>query len=179
MNPFPFIATTTDRPRSRTRGRLGLVAGLTALLLALSASAASAGQPIRVALELPDSIELPAGAGCDFPILLDILVNREVNTTIEKANGEVWTRTNGRLVVRVTNEWNDHSVVVNISGPGLNVVHADGSATLTFYGKGLPFADGEFFVSSGPIVQEIAPDGTLLSTSAPQGSARDLCAELG
>ena len=178
MYPMPGVSTQASPDSSRGR-RLGRIVGMTALLLALSAPAASAGQPVREALELPDSIEVAAGDGCAFPILLDILVNKEFNASVEKANGETWTRVTGRLVVRVTNEGNGHSVVVNISGPGLTIVHADGSSTVSFLGKGLPFADNGFYVTSGPIFQEYAPDGSLLSTSAPRGSARDLCVELG
>jgi hypothetical protein len=178
MNVQHTTATTTV-PEPRRVYKWGLIVGSAVLLLGLTAPAAFAGAPTRQALDLPDVIEIPAGDACDFPLRLDILVNFEVNTTYESRGDETWIRTTGRLIVGVTNEWNGHSVVVNISGPGLTVIHADGSATTYYYGRSLPFPDGGFFVSSGPVIQEFAADGALTDTSSPIGFARDMCAELG
>jgi hypothetical protein len=170
-----------DFHRSDSGRRPWLVCGLLtclALVVSLGAPAVFAAGPSREPLALPDSISLAAGDACAFPVRIDVLVNGEYTTTFPEGNGETRILTTGRLIVGLVNESSGAQIVVNISGPGLTVVHADGSSTVTLSGQSLPFVPGQLPVTSGPVVQEYAPDGSLLSTSGPDGHVRDMCAEL-
>jgi len=178
MNVQRNLTTNTSPETRRGRRRVGLIVGSAFLLLALTAPAAFANAPTRQPLVLPDVIEIPAGGACAFPVRIDILINGEVNTTYAQRGEDTWIRTTGRLIIGVTNEWSGDSIVVNISGPGLTIVHADGSTTVYFYGRGVPLAENGFYVSSGLVVQEIAADGSV-HTSVPLGFAQDLCAAVG
>jgi hypothetical protein len=155
----------------------GLLAGI-ALLAGIGTPTALAAQPIRSWLPLPDTVRFAAGDECSYPVRLDVLVKGEYTLTSTATDGLTIIRTTGQLIVRVVNETNDRNVTINISGPGLQVTRPDGSSTVTFYGNGLPFVLGQLYVSSGIVVQEYAPDGSLISTSTPIGHVRDLCAEL-
>ena len=170
------IDMTSLHRHARRAAASATLAGL--LALGASAPAALAGQPARAPLFIPGPFEFPAGAACAFDVRLDILVNEEVTTTFTAPGTEVRILTTGRLIVGLTNEATGREIDVNISGPGWTTVHADGSSTLLFLGEGLPFVDGALFVSSGPVIQELAPDGSIVSTSAPTGHARDMCAAL-
>lgn len=150
-----------------------------AIVAGLGAPAAFAAAPIREPLGLPDSISLAAGDACAFPVRIDVLVNGEYTTTFPEENGDTNILTTGRLIVRLVNESNGNEIIVNISGPGMTVIHADGSSTVTLSGQSLPFVPDHLYVTSGPVVQEYAADGTLLSTSGPSGNVRDMCLELG
>lgn len=148
-------------------------------LAILAAPIAQAGRPAREALFIPDVIDLPAGAACTFDVRIDVLVNREFATTFERSGTDVVTLTTGRLVVSVTNVATGASETFNISGPGLNVNHADGTLTIYYYGRGMPFADNGMWVTTGPAVQEIAADGSVISTTFASNRSRDVCAEIG
>jgi hypothetical protein len=169
-----FQRTSSGR---RTRLVLGLLTCL-ALVVGLGAPAAFAAGPSREPLALPDSFSLAAGDACAFPVRIDILVNGEYTTTFPEENGETRILTTGRLIVGLVNESSGRQIIVNISGPALTVVHADGSSTVTLSGESLPLIPGQLPVTSGPVVQEYAPDGSLVSTSGPDGHVRDMCVEL-
>lgn len=148
------------------------------IVASLGAPAAFAAGPTREPLALPDSISLPAGDACAFPVRIDVLVNGEYTTTFPEEDGETRVLTTGRLIVGLVNESNGNEITVNISGPGLTVIRADGSSTVTLSGQSLPFIPGQLPVTSGPVVQEYDAQGALLSTSEPSGHVRDMCAEL-
>jgi hypothetical protein len=159
--------------------RIGGVLGLFAGLALVAAPIAQAGRPAREALFIPDVIDLPAGAGCAFDVRINVLVNEEVVTTFERSGTDTVAHTTGRLVVSVTNVATGASATYNISGPGLNVTHADGTVTIHYYGRGLPFADNGMWLTSGPALQEVAADGSVTSTTFSSNRARDVCAEIG
>jgi hypothetical protein len=159
--------------------RLGFGLGVVAAIAIVAAPIAQAGKPARAALFIPNVIDLPAGAACAFDIRIDVLVNQEFATTFERSGTDVLTHTTGRLVVSVTNVATGASETFNISGPGLNVTHADGTVTIHYFGRGMPFADNGMWVTTGPSLQEVAADGSIISTTFSSNRSRDVCAEIG
>jgi hypothetical protein len=87
----------------------------------------------------------------------------------------------GAFVFPLTNTSTGKTITVNTSGPGRYTIHPDGSTTLEAHGRwflGLienaPFA---VFISSGRVVLNIAPDGTITLVSR-SGHVEDVCALL-
>jgi hypothetical protein len=115
-------------------------------------------------------------------------VNREHGITFTDANGDpIRMITQGSLVVRLTNPENGKSIVLNISGPGELVFHADGSSTQTARGTWFLFffegqlgagMSGTGFVNSGQVVFVNNADGTATILSQT-GKMEDVCVTLG
>lgn len=167
--------------------RAVMLCAVAVLVTLTSATAATAKAPTREFLPLPDRIVL-RNVCPDFRIVADILVNREYGITFTDANGDpIRTITQGSLVVRLTNPENGESIVLNISGPGELVFHADGSSTQTARGTWFLFffegqlgagMSGTGFVNSGQVVFVNNADGsaTILSQT---GKMEDICVMLG
>jgi hypothetical protein len=168
----------------RRAAALCAVAVLITLTFAMSATAKA---PTREFLPLPDRIVL-RNVCPDFRIVADILVNREYGITFTDANGDpIRMITQGSLVVRLTNPENGESIVLNISGPGELVFHADGSSTQTARGTWFLFffegqlgggMSGTGFVNSGQVVFVNNADGTATILSQT-GRMEDVCVTLG
>jgi hypothetical protein len=148
------------------------------------AAMGSSGKPIRS--PLPNGpISFPAGQACSFPLLGTVVVNKEVSKTFPpEANGDVLVKISGRLVFDLTNGNTNKTIEENLSGPGTEVFHTDGSVTFTGLGRSLfVFTPTDIpagpmtFIYSGQTVETITPSGQsiLLSQS---GNAEDVCAAL-
>jgi hypothetical protein len=121
---------------------------------------------------------LPAGTACEFDVTLSEVANNEFARTFPNGNVLI----TGRLVVRVTNDDTDVSVVRNISGPVLLTTGPGGESVVVLSGSSLsPVFDGNdatgqvgtgLFVFHGPAV---FTDGQLTRVS---GSVENLCATL-
>ena len=167
--------------------RAAMLCAVAALITLTSATSATAKAPTREPLPLPDRIVL-RNVCPDFRIVADILVNREHGITFSDANGDpIRMITQGSLVVRLTNPENGESIVLNISGPGELVFHADGSSTQTARGTWFLFffegqlgagMSGTGFVNSGQVVFVNNADGTATILSQT-GKMEDVCATLG
>lgn len=159
--------------------RVLALASSAALALAVAASPALAAHPTREYLPLPDSIDLAAGDACDFPVRIDILVNREYGVTFADDSGNVVRQLiSGALIIGLTNTDNDRSITIDISGPAQFIVHADGSSTFILRGNSLPIVPGMLYRTTGTVVQEFDAGGNLLGTSPATGTETDLCPAL-
>jgi hypothetical protein len=142
------------------------------------------GKPTR--LPFPNTpFSVPAGVFCSFPVSVTIVENNEVsNTYPPDANGDVLQRITGKLVLGITNGTTNKSINVNVSGPGTNVFHADGSDSFTGYGRSIFFfssntipAGPATFIYSGKSEATITASGQL-TLDSQTGHAEDVCAEL-
>ena len=135
--------------------RVGTVAILSSLMLIASAAPAAAAGPTREFLPAPEFIEFAAGDLCDFPVRIDVLVNKEYGTTFFDAAGQP-TRTlvSGRLILRLVNLDTSKSIVVNASGPGLVVYEGD-NIRVTLRGRSLIFlpSDHLLYLNTGQVVE--------------------------
>ncbi len=167
--------------------RVAVLCGVAVVVALMSTTPAMAKAPTREFLPLPDRIVL-RNVCSDFRIVADILVNREYGITFTDANGDPSRMiTQGSLVVRLTNPENGESIVLNISGPGELVFHADGSSTQTARGTWFLFffegqlgagMSGTGFVNSGQVVFVNNADGTATILSQT-GKMEDVCVTLG
>ncbi len=167
--------------------RVAVLCGVAVVVALMSTTPAMAKAPTREFLPLPDRIVL-RNVCPDFRIVADILVNREYGITFTDANGDPSRMiTQGSLVVRLTNPENGESIVLNISGPGELVFHADGSSTQTARGTWFLFffegqlgagMSGTSFVNSGQVVFVNNADGTATILSQT-GKMEDVCVTLG
>ncbi len=167
--------------------RVAVLCGVAVVVALMSTTPAMAKAPTREFLPLPDRIVL-RNVCPDFRIVADILVNREYGITFTDANGDpIRMITQGSLVVRLTNPENGESIVLNISGPGELVFHADGSSTQTARGTWFLFCfegqlgagmSGPGFVNSGQVVFVNNADGTATILSQT-GTMEEVCVTLG
>src|SRR4051794_17745438 len=74
---------------------------------------------------------------CGFPVLLEVITNKEIVTTFERKSGVTVLNVTGALKVRLTNTDTDKSIERNISGPTHLTVNSDGSITQETSGPGL------------------------------------------
>ena len=135
--------------------RVGTVVILSSLMLIVSAAPAVGARPTREFLPAPDFIEFAAGELCDFPVRIDVLVNKEFGTTFFDDSGQP-TRTlvSGRLILRLVNLDTSDSTVVNASGPGLVVYEGD-NIRVTLRGRSLIFlpSDHLLYLNTGQVVE--------------------------
>ena len=117
-----------------------------------------------------------------FPVRADILENRTADRPAEGLRPFRLINT-GRLVVRVTNQTNGKSVVLNVSGPTFATPNPDGTTTLDYRGRALiGMVAGEpggprLFVNSGQVVLVLDPAGVLTQVRQT-GHLEDLCVTL-
>ncbi len=123
----------------RSIGLFLAVAGLLAV-----ASPVSAGQPSRDPVVIPPAfLVFAAGTACEFPIHVDVLVNREtIKTWTDRDGNLVRDIISGSLRIRVVNDVTGASTDLNVGGPGRDVYAPDGSLIQYFHGHGLPIFDG-------------------------------------
>jgi len=147
----------------RTAATLGVV-----LMTVLLAGAATAAQPIREPLLIEDDVLTL----CSFPVLLEVIANKEYVTFFEDGRLLV----TGKLFVRLTH--GDNSLTLNISGPAhisdLGERYAGRGLFLLFPedvgGPGLVLTTGRVDVVR-------AEDGFVTNFSV-KGNTVDICAAL-
>ena len=137
------------------------------------------------ALPGAETFDLPAGLACSFEVAAQPVINKEFTKTFPpEPNGDVVVLINGRLVEQVTNVSTGRSITVNISGPATEVLHSDGSVTLTARGSSFlilfptDITPGPaFLINTGRYVATFNAAGqeTLISQS---GTQFDVCAAL-
>jgi hypothetical protein len=158
------------------------VVGSTVLAVALAAALAAptlAARPERTPLELPPSIEFPAGAACPFDVTVDFLSNRGKNLTFFGRTGEpIRSIGTGTLKVRVTNTTDaaHPSATLNISGPVHTRYHADGSSTAVYGGRSISlYPPGTFVLTAGRAIVQLDANGNFVSVTNI-GFSADICA---
>ena len=131
-----------------------LIVLATVLSTALLPSAASAGKPLK---EFFPADPITVEGVCDFPVLLDPIINMEyVKSFFDEGNLERQIVT-GRFVNEVTNLDSGESITVNVSGP-VFFTFADDTLTVRLTGRSLLFflpgelTSGEAYlrVTNGP-----------------------------
>jgi hypothetical protein len=156
---------------------------ITILLLVLVAMAAivspvAAAKPSRDPIVIPpEFLVFEAGQVCEFPVHVEILVNREYIKTWTDADGNpIRDQINGSLVVRVFNDDTGASVDLNVGGPGRDLYNADGSLTQIFLGHGVPIFEGIFYGTIGYHAFLLNPDFSLDEVGVAHGRTFDVCA---
>ena len=150
-------------------------------LVLVSAQAVLGAKPDRETLELPPSLQVAAGDTCEFPLLVEFLVNGgKILTFFDNEGIAIRQIGTGVLKIRVTN-LADESVApleLNISGPIHTTLHPDGSATLIFGGRGISlFPPGTLVLTAGRSVVELDAEGEVISVTN-MGFEEDLCVTL-
>src|SRR5437762_7315519 len=166
------LARRSDMNRS-IRG-VALTVGLAGALLALGVQPAAAAGPERQ--PLPNSPGVVSGF-CAFDVNTAFPVNDEFIKTFLDANGDpVRSLVEGHLVATLTNASQpQHSITVNVSGPGQIVYNADGSQTITFLGNSAVFVQQGFLLTSGRVVIRAASPTALGVLITAMGRQSDVC----
>jgi len=155
-------------------GSLLMAAALVAVLVAPTLAA----KPDRQPLELPPTIEFPAGELCPFAVTVEFLVNKGKTMTFYDPDGTaVRSIGTGSLKIRVTNttDPDEPSATLNISGPGHTMFHADGSSTLIFGGRSISlYPAGTFILTAGRAVITLDAQGEFVS-GTNTGLSTDVC----
>jgi hypothetical protein len=120
--------------------RIGVIVALGALLgmfggVATASPALADRGPNWEFLQLPKSLPLPLPGGvgdCGFPIVVNVLVNREYFKALKTPAGVVATLTTGSLTASLTAH--GKTITQNISGPYTTTVFGDGSGVTAFKG---------------------------------------------
>jgi hypothetical protein len=164
-----------------------LVISASLLAIVLATGPVAAAKPDRSFTGSPEGgITFAAGELCDFGIQMDFLVNREYLTTFFDKDGNV-VRDNftGSLRVRITNlDDPTRSIDLDVGGPGGDRYAADGTATDSFHGHGLPLWPATdthpavFVATRGNFVYLVDADFNLLGTVKSAGRSADVCAML-
>jgi hypothetical protein len=152
---------------------------LTFALLLLLAPAAIAAKPVKEPLPTPEPSVFAAGEICPFPLLEEIVANREKSITFSDGSQLI----TGTFKARLTNLDTGESILVNASGPARATVEGDilhvasRGPTLLLANATEPGGPGALFVRG-----HISFDVDLL-TGEPlflvvRGSTRDLCENL-
>ena len=150
-----------------------------AVAMFLIPTAAHAIPPTREPLPIDDFV---LTGHCGFDIMVEVVQNNEILTTYYDRDGDVVRqRVTGALKVRLTNQDEpEHSVLFNISGPGLFRDLPDGTVKQTGSGTWIHFgiADrpGELLLMHGPFTAIISDEGFFL-TEIPN-NVQDACALL-
>jgi hypothetical protein len=156
---------------------------LTATLALFVAAPAVADPPGRdlPPFDVQDSLELPAGEVCDFPVLIE-LSGKAGFLYFEDRNHLLAPGAQATL----TNIDTGTTITRNDAGPGDFMIDVadDGSATLTIhqFGNWLHVHPGELYTMHGYVIFEgtLGPDGQLLSFEEDESRAHreDLCSVL-
>jgi hypothetical protein len=159
-----------------------------ALLVYPATLSAADGKPTRFAItDAQQAFDFPAGSACSFE-LAGTPVSNNVYVKIYPVdeNGDVRVLSNGTAKLQLTNVDTGKSIVVNVSGPATQVVHADGSSVVTTGGSVLvsfiaPFnpAGPATFIYTGHTVLSFAPPfGLMTLVSTTDNKPFDVCAAL-
>ncbi len=106
----------------------------TLLATVLVPSAASAGKPLK---EFVPADPVTVEGVCDFPLLLDPIINQEYIKSFFDEEGNLERQiVTGRFVYEVTNLDSGDSMTVNISGPGF-FTYTEDTLTVRVTGRGL------------------------------------------
>jgi hypothetical protein len=157
---------------------------LAMVTIAATAVPVLAAKPERVPFGAPPPQDFAAGDMCaDFPVRIETLVNKEYGLVFpEAADGSQRTIVTGRLVIRVTNLETDEALTLNASGPGVFTVAADGTLTITGWGRWLLYllptdAGGPgIWLTSGRLTLHIGDTG-IVGLELPAHTT-DICAAL-
>ena len=157
-------------------------------LIALPAPLSAAdGKPTRVAVtDDQQSFSFRAGRVCSFALAGTPMENNQyIKTFPADANGDVRVLIEGVLKEQVTNVDTGKSIVLNVSGPAVEIVHPDGTALLTNEGSFLVLFNARFnplgphtYVYTGHTVISISADGILTPVSTTDKDPLDVCAAL-
>jgi len=159
-----------------TRRRTALASVLVALAIAGIPAMAAAAKPLSEAVGMPSSFTLPAGAACDFAVRVDVQANNEqYRLWFDQAGNPTRGRLTGRLVLAFTNEESGASVTLQVSGPGHDTFHADGTISTRYTGRGVPLFEGIFLLSVGRHDYEVSGSWDLLEQGPSSGQSHEIC----
>ena len=163
------------------RRTIALLFGL--ILVLATTSPVLAVKPERFFLPA-DDLQFAAGEVCDFPVMQEVVVNREYGLLFPVAqDGSQLMLVTGSLVLREINEATGKSIVVNASGPGKLTFNADGSLVASGGGRWTVFlfptdvGGPSFHLTTGRVTVRIEADGTVSLAIFPNRTT-DLCAAL-
>lgn len=161
------------------RRSIGLFLAIAGLVAATSPVAAA--QPSRDPVVIPPGfLVFAAGTACEFPIHVDVLVNRETIKTWTDPDGNlVRDIITGSLWIRIVNESTGASVDLNVGGPGRDVYAPGGSLIQYFHGHGLPIFDGVFYGTIGNHAFALGADFGLVEVGVAHGRIIDVCGLIG
>jgi hypothetical protein len=173
----------------RLKAFLLLAASGSAIVLLVFPATLSAanGQPTRIAItDEQQSFHFRAGRVCSFELAgTPVSNNQFIKTYPADANGDVRMIITGVLKEQLANVGTGKTIIVNVSGPATEIVHADGSADLTLEGSVLVSYNARFnprgpatFIYTGHTVFSISDDGILTLVSTTDKEPFDVCAAL-
>jgi hypothetical protein len=80
-----------------------------------------------------------------------------------------------RLVLSFTNEASGASATLQVSGPGHDIFHADGTISTRYTGRGVPLFEGVFLLSVGRHDYEVSGSWDLLEQGSASGQSHEIC----
>lgn len=138
------------------------------------------GKPTRVPIP-PTDTTFPAGSACAFALSITTVGKEKGILFPPQPNGDQVEQITGSLKGTLTNLSNNKSMTANLSGPGTEIFHADGS--LTFDAEGVSFfafaptdipAGPDAFISKGPVDDFFTSSGQQILQSE-NGTQIDVC----
>jgi hypothetical protein len=124
---------------------------------------------------------------CGFLVGVAFPTDKEYAKILKAADGSATVLVSGAFTTSLTNQATGKTITVNSSGPAHTNFFPDGSITFTLRGNALSFfapADAARFglptvvVTTGPLTESLAPDGTITSLSHNGHVLVDVCAAL-
>lgn len=154
-----------------------------ALMTTLIPSAALADKPLK---EFFPADPVTLEDVCDFPVLLDPIINQEyVRSFFDEAGNLERQVVTGRFVVEVTNLESGESVTVNVSGPVFFTFTQDtltvrlaGRSLLYFLPGELTTGDAYVRVTNGPNVLEVNLGTGAVTPLRESSNFVDMCGAL-
>ncbi len=171
--------------------RIGRITSVLVLLLGVGvvapASMAYADKPSRTVV-VPESIVIPVGLGCSFPIALDVPERVSV-VVVEFADGRTVTHDRGKISLTNvdTGESLLHTSTAKItefpSVAGESVVEVSGQLFMTFWPgdqgpNGLVEYPGEAYSVNGHVRLTQVDETFVFTSFSLKGTATDICAAL-
>jgi hypothetical protein len=133
--------------------------------------------PATVLAQKPTRDPLPAGpvtvsGSCSFDVLVEIVENKEFITVFSSGK----TIITGQLFLRVTNLSTGKTMLLNVSGPGINNL-AD-TSTFNLSGTSLIWFPGSLLLTKGPVTLTLDAEGNVIGFNATSKGGINLCTAL-
>jgi hypothetical protein len=168
------------------RAMRALLTTVAAVMFLVVTAQASADNPGREPIPLPEPFTLPAGQYCSgFDVLVTYTRMNEYVTTIDNPDGSTTIYVTGNAAATVQNTTTGKTLSFNISGPGTETFYSDGSLTANVGGPNLFYTTQTnsypgvppIIYTTGHVTFSVAASG-ITTSFHNSGHLTDVCAAL-